>query len=110
MEQHRKRKREIKTITVMVGMYCRGHHGSRGENLCDECNSLLEYAKVRIEKCPFGADKGPCSKCDVHCYKPQMRKRVVEVMRYAGPRMVTKHPILAVDHLLKGKRGDRKGK
>jgi len=109
MEHDRKIVREIKTMTVMIGMYCRGHHGSRGGHLCDECNGLLEYARVRLEKCPFGADKGPCSKCEIHCYKPEMRKHVVEVMRYAGPRMVTKHPVLAVDHLIKSKRGGRKG-
>jgi len=108
MEHGRKIAREIKTITVMVGIYCRGHHGSRGEQLCDECNALLDYARERLEKCPFGADKGPCSKCEIHCYKPEMRERVVEVMRYAGPRMVTKHPILAADHLIKSKRGGRK--
>jgi hypothetical protein len=33
-----------------------------------------------------------------------MRERVRAVMRYAGPRMLLRHPILAVLHLLDGMR------
>jgi len=29
-----------------------------------------------------------------------MRERIREVMRYAGPRMISKHPIMAFGHLL----------
>ena len=31
-----------------------------------------------------------------------MRERVREVMRFAGPRMLTKHPVMAVQHLVQG--------
>ena len=40
----------------------------------------------------------------MHCYKPDMRQKVRQVMRYAGPRMMLRHPILAVRHMLDGKR------
>ena len=33
-----------------------------------------------------------------------MRERVKEVMRYAGPRMIVRHPVLAVFHLIDGRR------
>ena len=33
-----------------------------------------------------------------------MRERVRVTMRYAGPRMMLHHPILAVAHLLDGRR------
>ena len=33
-----------------------------------------------------------------------MREKVKAVMRYAGPRMLDKHPVLAVFHLLDGLR------
>jgi hypothetical protein len=33
-----------------------------------------------------------------------MRERIREVMRYAGPRMILRHPILAIWHLLDGRR------
>jgi hypothetical protein len=36
----------------------------------------------------------------VHCYKPDMREKVRAVMRYAGPRMLRRHPVLSVLHLI----------
>jgi len=95
--------REEKTIAVMIEIFCKANHQSTSKELCEDCSELLEYAKVRIAKCPFGADKGPCSKCEIHCYKPDMRERVREVMRFSGPKMLKTHPILAIDHLLKNK-------
>jgi len=32
-----------------------------------------------------------------------MRQRIREVMHFAGPKMIKKHPILAITHLLKNK-------
>jgi len=95
--------REKRTIRAMIHIYCRDHHGSSGE-LCPECADLLDYARGRLDRCPFGAKKPPCADCPVHCYKPAMRDRVRRVMRYAGPRMIFKHPILAVLHMLDGRR------
>jgi hypothetical protein len=39
-----------------------------------------------------------------HCYRPEMRQRVREVMRFAGPKMLLRHPLLAVRHLLDERR------
>ena len=94
-------KKERKTIAVMISMFCEAHHGTSEGQLCPACRELKEYAGQRLDKCPFGENKGACSKCTIHCYKPEMRKRVTQVMRYAGPRMLTKHPLLAIDHLRK---------
>jgi len=93
--------REKKTIAAMVQLYCRKKHGGGG-TLCDECSELLDYATCRLDRCPYGPQKPTCAKCPVHCYKPQMREQVKEVMRFAGPRMLLRHPILAVRHLLDG--------
>src|SRR5512133_3647574 len=84
--------REKRTITVMIAMYHRGMHNS--DLLCPDCAALLEYALQRIEKCPFGADKPTCANCAIHCYHPEMREQVRAVMRYAGPRMLLRHPVL----------------
>lgn len=92
--------REKKTIEVMVGMYCAGNHGTK-TMLCPECAELLDYAMKRLDKCQFGAKKPACSKCTVHCYSPSMRERVRATMKYAGPRMVIKHPMLAIFHGIK---------
>jgi hypothetical protein len=93
--------RERRTISVMIGMYCRAHH-QPVSGLCPACAELEAYALLRIEKCPFGWRKPTCAKCPIHCYKPEMRERVRQVMRYAGPRMLLRHPLLAALHLLDG--------
>ena len=69
-----------------------------------ECAALLHYATRRLDRCVFGDDKPTCANCAVHCYSESMRERVREVMRYAGPRMVWRHPILAAAHLRDGRR------
>ena len=96
-------KQEIRTIQVMIRLYCRARHG-RSRELCEACAQLQEYAVQRIEHCPFGLEKPVCNHCTVHCYQPEMRQRVQEVMRFAGPRMPVRHPVLAIRHLLRTKR------
>jgi hypothetical protein len=81
----------------MIDLYCLKNHGG---NLCDDCNELKSYAVQRLINCPFGENKPVCSNCTVHCYKPDMRQRVRDVMRFSGPRMLFKHPYLAIMHLL----------
>lgn len=91
--------RERHTIQAMIGIYCRGHHRPT-ETACPECRALFNYAVQRIEKCPFLADKPTCAKCPIHCYNPKMREQVRQVMRYAGPRMMVCHPLLALRHYM----------
>ena len=94
--------REKATLKAMVQIYCRGHHNLGRGNLCPHCLELLQYGNDRLNRCPYASAKGPCAQCDIHCYKPEMRKHVREVMRYAGPRMLTRHPILALLHMIDG--------
>lgn len=88
--------REKKTIAMMIDIYCRAKHG--GTKMCGPCSRLLEYAYCRLDRCPFGAKKTPCAQCPVHCYSPTMRTRIKEVMRFSGPRMTYRHPILVLLH------------
>jgi hypothetical protein len=106
--------RESRTIHAMIEIYCRDHHGNgvRRNNgmkhkFCPGCRELLAYAELRLDKCPFQKNKTTCGNCPVHCYKPSMREKVREVMRYAGPRMTYRHPVLALFHLLDGMRKPR---
>ena len=110
--------REERTISAMMVLYCRDHHGDgpsvpgdvaeqsfgRHEQLCEDCAALLAYARRRLAACRYGSDKPTCAKCPTHCYKPAMREQVREVMRYSGPRMLRRHPVLAVVHLLDRRR------
>jgi hypothetical protein len=90
--------REQRTIEAMLRIYCRGHHGATG-GLCGECEDLLTYAGKRLRACPFQEAKPACNQCPIHCYAPALRERAREVMRYAGPRMLRRHPWLALTHL-----------
>lgn len=99
-----RRARELKTIETMVGLYCRGHGHQDRSPLCPECAALVEYATRRLERCVFGDSKPTCANCVVHCYSAHMRQRVRVVMKWAGPRMLWRHPVLAFFHVLDGRR------
>ncbi len=103
--------REGRTIEAMISIYCRAEHDTQGM-LCSECAELLDYARSRLDRCPFQEGKPTCVNCHVHCSKPTMREEIRIVMRFAGPRMVYKHPVLTLFHLVDGLRkepvGDRK--
>ena len=92
-----KREQEQRIVEEMICLYCKGVHSNK--TLCNECKDLLEYSKQRSDRCPFMEEKTFCSNCKVHCYKPEMRKRIKAVMRYAGPRILFHHPVLAVKHM-----------
>lgn len=98
--------REKLTMTKMVGIYCSDHHESKGE-LCASCARFLEYAERRLQKCPYGDDKPTCANCPVHCYKPERKAEARKIMRYAGPRMLLRHPLLTIAHQLDGFRQAR---
>jgi hypothetical protein len=95
--------REAKTVGAMIRLHCHDNHGVE-TGLCAECDELLEYARERLERCPFQEGKTTCARCPVHCFKPAMRERIRGVMRYAGPRMIYRHPTMALFHLVDGLR------
>lgn len=104
----KRRQREMKTLSQMIALYCAGNHSDRTRNtqayckeaVCDQCAQLDTYAVERTKYCKQMETKTSCDECPYHCYKPQMREQVREVMRYSGPRMITRHPIAAVRHLI----------
>jgi predicted amidophosphoribosyltransferase len=93
--------RELKTVRVMIGLYCRDHHSGHSD-LCDDCRALWDYTRQRVERCPLRANKPTCLNCTVHCFKQAQREQIRVVMRYAGPRMVWRHPIMSLFHFLDG--------
>ena len=98
-----KREREKRTVALMIRLYCRKKHRTK-KNLCPECEALSQYAMQRSDKCPFMETKTFCSNCRVHCYKPEMREKIREVMRFSGPRMILHHPVMAVRHVIESKK------
>jgi len=91
--------REKQTVQVMIRMYCRRFHHPQNE-LCEDCEALYQYAEKRVTKCPYGYSKPTCADCTTHCYKTSMREKIRRVMRYAGPRMLFRHPVLAIMHVI----------
>lgn len=100
-------RREQRTIEAMLHLWCAAHpshvRARRGE-LCAACEGLFEYASYRLVKCPYGEEKPTCKECPIHCYTRDRREQMHEVMRFAGPRMLLRHPILAYHHLRDEKR------
>jgi hypothetical protein len=91
--------REKKVIAVMIAMFCKEHHHK--DALCPYCLELKDFAFMRIDKCRFKEGKPNCSDCTVHCFGKDKRAQVKEVMRYAGPRMMMKHPLMAMRHVMR---------
>ena len=102
-----KREREKAMVSDMIRVYCKGNHAAydkKNKCLCKECQALDDYARMRSDKCPFMETKTFCSNCKVHCYKPEMRQRIKEVMRYSGPRVLFVHPGACIRHLVETRR------
>ncbi len=87
---------EQATMKRMLQIYCKKHHGG---NLCPHCQALYQYALARTANCPRKAEKTFCSTCPIHCYAPQMRAEMRQVMGFSGPRMMLYAPHLTLAHL-----------
>ena len=97
--------RDFQTVSAMVRIFCRAHHAPAAGAICASCAELTAYAELRLSKCPFGEHKTTCRECPVHCYRPGEREAMRDVMRFAGPRMLWTHPILAIRHLWLERKG-----
>ena len=90
--------REKEVVAMMIRLYC--HKKLKLSTIPTEYIELIEYAFRRLDGCKYGEKKSACKRCATHCYKPAMREKIREVMRWAGPRMIIYSPIAAIRHLL----------
>ena len=79
--------REKLTIKKMIDLYQAKCPQASAEP--EHYEALFVYAQKRLDKCVFGEEKPACKQCPV---------------RWAGPRMLWRHPILTVRHLIDDKR------
>jgi len=100
-------RRERETVAAMVGMYCRAHHGVVPGG-CERCAELMAYVDKKLDRCPVRKDKPTCLDCTIHCYSGERREEIRAVMRYAGPRMLFRHPIMALRHLWDSRSSSRR--
>ncbi len=102
-----KREKEKAMVSQMIALYCKKKHHTK-DGLCSECAALDAYARERSDKCPFMETKTFCSNCRVHCYKKDMREQIRQVMRFSGPRMIFRHPVAAISHVVETKKEKRR--
>lgn len=93
-----KKDAEKKTIRTMIRIYCKGKHQTEGNVLCQDCEELISYAEKRIELCPNTGTGTFCGNCKKPCYAGDMRKKMREVMKYSGMKMLFLHPGMVVEH------------
>lgn len=98
-----KLKTELITIEKMTKLYCLQHHQQKVEQ-CRSCQDFINYAAKKLDRCVYGQNKPACKQCPIHCYKPAEKQLAQRIMRYAGPKMLFKHPILAIKHLIKSQK------
>ncbi|HVJ50685.1 nitrous oxide-stimulated promoter family protein [Desulfitobacterium sp.] len=99
MSKRSRIEQEKQTVALLVQLHCQDKHHPQGE-LCEDCQSLLDYAHQRLDHCKFGENKTVCGDCTVHCYKKEMREKIINIMRYSGPRILFHHPVVAIQHLI----------
>ena len=96
----KKERKDLRLLVSFTAVYCRHHHdepmtgvevGSEScdplvegkHQVCAGCREFLAYAIARRIDCPL-EPKPVCKHCPVHCYKPDYRQQVKDVMRFSG--------------------------
>lgn len=89
--------REALIVKTMIEYHCEIVH-SEGKT-CEHCKILIDYTSRKLERCRFGSTKPVCKDCPVHCYSPEMKQKIREVMCWAGPKMIFRYPLYAMIHI-----------
>ena len=93
-----RKEKELKIILTMIEMYYE-QFMYLPDNHYEDFNELQKYVKRKVEHCPLGDKKTTCGKCTIHCYEPRMQEKIKKIMQYSGPRMIYRHPLMALYHL-----------
>lgn len=93
------KKLEKSTIEKIAGIYCSNKHGVTGV-LCYDCSKLLADTIHLVNKCPY-SPKPACGACKTNCFSVEHKRKMNQVMKYSGARMLFRHPILTINHLWK---------
>ncbi len=113
----RRLRRDLRVLAKFVEVYCQNQHEcasgtstqlkmhdldtlvGRTIDLCPACAKLLAHAFVKRAHCPLDP-KPACKRCPAHCYKPQYRDGIREVMKYSGRKLVLSGRLDYLQHLL----------
>lgn len=92
-------KKDLQVIARFTEVWCGGHQhtgrqpvvlpgGGRSFALCPTCAEFVAYAVNKRLNCPLKADKPRCKRCRIHCYAPQQREMVRQIMAWSGRQMI----------------------
>ncbi len=91
--------REKETVKKIIQLHYKQIE-SEAVNDFKEYKNLIDYAFERLDNCPYGDNKPICARCEVHCYKPEMRDKIRTIMKKSGYKMIIHHPVLLLQHIL----------
>jgi hypothetical protein len=107
-------RRDLRTLAFFIRIYCHAKHEQRSPvvlkgfdieklagkplELCPDCTKLLQHAFVKRSHCPMDP-KPQCKDCPSHCYQEAYRKKIREVMRFSGSRMLLRGRLDYLWHL-----------
>ncbi|MCD6580586.1 MAG: nitrous oxide-stimulated promoter family protein [Desulfuromusa sp.] len=110
----RKEKKDLKILALFTSVYCRDHHTAEIKSLsdlpeqlasleryacCAPCREFLLYAIERRLNCPL-EERPVCKHCQVHCYRPDYREKVRDIMRYSGKTLIKRGRLDLLWHYL----------
>ena len=95
---------DLKVLASFIELFCHAKHDRKtvGEReipellqqgkaskqtVCVACAELLAHGVKKRAACPLDP-KPTCKNCHVHCYTPEQRLKVREIMAYSGKRMI----------------------
>lgn len=92
-------KKDITILAKFTEVWCAGQQHSGQQQitvyqrmqpltLCPDCTAFLQYAVKKRLCCPLEAEKPTCRRCRIHCYAPQQRALVKQIMAWSGRKMI----------------------
>ena len=108
--------KDLKVLGKFVETYCKHHHDAERERftmsglditvttlgkrrVCPDCRNLLAHAVVKRARCPLDP-KPACRLCAVHCYSPENRRKIREVMKFSGRHLILRGHLHLLFHFL----------
>ena len=109
-----RQQKDLRILISFVALFCRSRHGGlrsvplepevaplsgKPQLFCPECVDLVGYAAKRLNNCPL-KPKPSCKKCHVHCYRPDYRQKIREIMAWSGKRLLLRGRLDLLFHYL----------
>jgi hypothetical protein len=109
--------KDLGVLGKFVAVYCRHHHrdaerksfAMKGMDLsktslgkrkvCADCARLLSHAVTKRAICHL-EPKPACRLCTEHCYAPDYRQRIREVMKFSGRHLILRGRLDLLFHFL----------